>query len=294
MRRAATVALAGVGFVAAWAGPVRAADTAVPTAITTAALAAAASVDPHDTALVGQHRYQVGIFRPLTLRLAERLELRGHPLLFLIAPNAVLRVGLQVQPWGWTLASEYGLSVPTLAMRLSQGYLFPSWERGGGTVGWAAAPRLGLLASRRLPGDTWLTIKADLTVGVPLSHTDATPLDAPAPLELLLAPVLSGARARFGTLVERPFGARVRLRVYGDLYLRGRTPILQPPARPVWSNVTTRLGVGVDFLPGAQRRNRITVGVAWWNSDQHAIDEATFERVRTNEVWPTVDFVWGG
>lgn len=269
-------------------------DEVTPTIITTAALAVAGSVDPHNTAAVGEHRYRVGLFSPLAIRLGERLELQGHPLLFLVAPNALLRVGLAVRPGGWAIATEYGLSIPTVSMRLAQGYLFPSWARGGGTIGWAAAPRAGVLFGRMLPAEVAVTLKADLTAGIPITHSDAMPLDAPAPLNLLMAPVLTGVRARVGALGERALGNRVHLRVYGDLYLHGRTPILEPPAGPTWSNLTTRLGIGVDVLLGQLRLNRITLGAAWWNSDQHEIDEVTFGRVRTNEFWPTLDFVWAG
>ena len=102
---------------------------------------------PRDTAL-GVDRYAIGVFNPLAVRLNDRLELRTHPLLFLVAPNAVLRVQHRTDPTGWSLTAEYGLSIPTIAMRLSQGYLFPSWDRGGGHIGWSAAPRAGILASR--------------------------------------------------------------------------------------------------------------------------------------------------
>lgn len=285
-------ALAALAVLAAV--PASAADDVVPTVITTAALAAAGSVDPQNTAAVGEHRYRVGVFSPLTLRLGERLEVQGHPLLFLVSPNAVLRVGLAVRPAGWAIATEYGLSIPTVLMRLSQGYLFPSWERGGGAIGWVAAPRAGVLFGRMLRAQVGLTLKADLTAGIPVTRSDAMPLDAPAPLNVLMAPVLTGVRARVGALAERPLGERVRVRVYGDLYVHGRTSILQPPAGLSWSNLTARLGLGVDVLLGPLRLNRLTLGVAWWNSDQHEIDVATFERVRTNEFWPTLDFVWAG
>jgi hypothetical protein len=244
-----------------------------------------------DTAL-GVDRYSIGVFNPLALRLNERLELRTYPLLFFVAPNAVLRVQHRIAPAGWSFTAEYGLSIPTIAMRLSQGFLFPSWDRGGGHIGWAAAPTVGVLVSRAVASPTVVTLQADVTVGIPITPTDATPLDAPAPLNLLMAPVLTGIRTRFGALVDRALSPRVRLRLYADLYVHGRTGIQVAPAALGWSNVTTRAGVGIDFAPGARRKNRVTLGVAWWNSDQHEIDEVTFARVRSNEFWPTFDFIW--
>jgi hypothetical protein len=177
-------------------------------------------------------------------------------------------------------------------MRLSQGYLFPSWERGGGHIGWYLAPRVGLVATHRAASATVFTARADATIGLPLSIGEAQPLDAPAPLNLLMAPVLTGIRTRFGVLLDRAIGDRVRVRGYADLYVHGRSALEMGPDALTWSNVTTRAGAGVDFAPGARRKNRITLGVAWWNSDQHEIDPATFARVRTNELWPTFDFIW--
>jgi hypothetical protein len=249
---------------------------------------------PRETALVGVERFSVGVFNPLTLRLSERMELRSHPLLFLVAPNAILRVGYVRNPTGWSMAAEYGLSIPTVAMRLSQGYLFPSWKRGGGTIGWTVAPRAGAVVTRGFSTPTAVTASIDLTVGVPISRSDAMPLDAPAPLNLLMAPVLTGARAHAGVLIDRALTDALRLRGYGDAYVIGRSSLRSAVQGLGWSNLVTRVGLGLDFSPGRRRLNRLTLGFAWWNSDQHEIDETTFERVRTNEFWPTVDFVWAG
>ena len=87
---------------------------------------------------------------------------------------------------------------------------------------------------------TVITLQADVTVGIPITPTDATPLDAPAPLNLLMAPVLTGIRTRFGALLDRALSPRVRLRLYADLYVHGRTGIQVAPAALGWSNVTTR------------------------------------------------------
>jgi hypothetical protein len=249
---------------------------------------------PRDTALVGVERYAVGVFNPLTIRLSERMELRAHPLLFLVAPNAILRVGYVRDADGWSMAAEYGLSIPTMAMRLSQGYLFPSWERGGGTIGWSVAPRAGVVVTRGFSRPTTVTVATDVTVGVPISRSDAMPLDAPAPLNLLMAPVLTGARAHLGVLIDRQLTSALRLRGYGDAYVIGQSSPRNAVGGLGWSNLVTRVGVGLDLAPGRRRMNRVTLGLAWWNSEQHEIDEATFERVRTNEFWPTLDFIWAG
>lgn len=263
---------------------------------TTPALAANhAELSPRETALVRPEpgSYSVGVFNPLTLTVARSLELRTHPLLFLVAPNAILRVphrALVLVPGQWGLTGEYGLSIPTLGMRLTQGTLFPSWEHGEGHIGWSVVPRAGLVFSGVGDGKDVFSASADLAMQVPLTHSDAEPLDAPAPLDLLFAPTLGGYRARAGVLYDLPLGRRLRLRGYGDVYVYGRDAELEAPDD--WEHVTTRLGVGADWGFGRQLDKRVHLGVAWWNSDQHAIDPNSFERVRSNDVWPTLDFIW--
>jgi hypothetical protein len=137
-----------------------------------------------------------------------------------------------------------------------------------------------------------LTVRADVTAGIALTDSDAEPLDAPAPLDLVFAPILGRYRARIGVLYDVPFGRRIRLRGYGDVYVYGRDSEFELPQG--LENVTTRLGLGLDWGLGRALDKRLTVGVAWWNADQHAIDPDTFEPVRSNDIWPTFDFIWEG
>jgi hypothetical protein len=248
-------------------------------ALAAATEAAAEGLPARETAHIGP-RASVGVFNPLSVPLSETLEVRGHPLLFLVSPNAVLRVRhLEVREW--TLTGEYGLSVPTLAMRLTQGFLFPSWNTSDKRVGWTVVPRAGLVASHGAPSGNVLTLAADVAAGVPLGPNDATSLGTLAPLEVLLAPALAGWRAHAGALYDLPLSARLRGRAYADLYLH--------KARP--SPVTFRVGLGLDV--GVGESSRFTVGAQWWNSDQHARDMATGERHRSNDFVPTLDFIWG-
>jgi hypothetical protein len=32
----------------------------------------------------------------------------------------------------------------------------------------------------------------------------------------------------------------------------------------------------------------------WWNSDSRAIDYRTHQHVRSNDFFPTIDFIWAG
>ena len=60
-------------------------------------------------------------------------------------------------------------------------------------------PSVGALLSHATVARV-ITAKVDLSVGVPLSHSDLRPLEAPAPLEMLFAPILNKYRARAGVL----------------------------------------------------------------------------------------------
>lgn len=254
-------------------------------------------LSPRETALVRPEpwSYSVGVFNPLTLTVAKDLELQTHPLLFLVAPNAIVRVphrAFTPGPRQWGLTGEYGFSVPTLGMRLTQGTLFPTWEHEEGTIGWYLVPSAGLVASFTGLSHDVFTARVDVSAGFPLTESDAQPLDAPAPLDLVFAATLGRYRARFGVLYDVPLADRFRLRGYGDIYVYGRQTEFEAPQG--FENVTTRLGIGADLGFGDALDKRLHFGVAWWNSDQHAIDPDTFERLRSNDVWPTLDFIWEG
>jgi hypothetical protein len=223
--------------------------------------------------------WSVGVTEPLRISVSERVTLRTHPLLFLLAPNAHVRVGLGERA-GFTLAADAGASVPTLALRLLQGHLLPAWERSGQQVGLRLVPHLGLRASHPVREAGLLTLFADVAVGLRLSGERTPALGAPAPLELLLAPALGGVRSQAGALLEWALGPRLRLRAQldGAHYEAGGS---------AWS---THAALGLDV--GVGTHGRLALGGAWWNSDQHAYDFATGERYRSNDFLPTLDFIW--
>jgi hypothetical protein len=261
----------------------------------------AAALPARDTAFVwpSAGHYSVGVFNPLTVSVGSDVELQAHPLLFFVAPHLLVRVAhvpLVDECGSWGLTGEYGWSVPTPAMRLTQGTLFPAWEQGGGQIGWSVTPHAGAVASWR-GGSPWatnsvLTSRLDLSVGVPLTASDAQPLDAPAPLNLLFAPILNGYRGRMGVEWDLSLQRRWRLKLYGDLFVHGTQSELEWPQGA--ENLTSRLGAGLDVGFGQTQNRRLTFGVAWWNSEQHAIDPDTWQPLRSNDVWPTLDFIWGG
>jgi hypothetical protein len=229
-----------------------------------------------DTAFVGVEKVSVGVFAPLTYAFSEHIELRAHPILFLVAPNVVARVTHAVLN-GLRITGEYGVSIPTVPMRLARGYLFPS----DADIPWMVVPSAGVIASGGVPlGDVW-TASADVAYRVRLGPSSLTPTNAPAPLEMALAPGAGGYRVRAGGAYDAAVGERWRLRGYGDVFL-------WPGG--VLSPVAFRLGAAADLAVGA--KNRFTFGAVYWNSDTGRVDLASGQRLRSHDILPTVDFIW--
>lgn len=232
--------------------------------------------------------WSVGVWHPARCGVTDRVELRAHPLLFFVAPHVDARVRLATVG-GWQVAADGGLAFPSLAMRLLQGHLFPSFDRGGGTMGWVLVPQLGALASRGDPRSRVLTLRVDLAAGVPLVAPAARPLGAPAPLEILFAPVLAGYRARAGALYDARLSPRWRARGYADVFLHG---IDEDATRVGFhARLTFRAGGGLDLAVG--KASRLVLGVVIWNSFQHARDAAGRD-VRSTDPLPVIDFIWSG
>lgn len=232
-----------------------------------------------ETAAVGNRGdYSVGVFAPLDLGLADGLELRAHPILFLLSPNLDVRVA-HVRKARFALAGEYGFSVPTLLLRMSQGFLFPTT---GKEIPWAVVPHAGARASfGSVDSHVW-TLVADVAVGVPFGKNDLTPVGTWPFLEMQVTPLVTGIRGQLGALYDHRLSERVRLRGYVDAFLHRAQP----------SVLTIRAGLNVDVRVG--RKSRLTFGGVLWNADQHAIDRTTMQRVRSTDFLPTVDFIWAG
>jgi hypothetical protein len=245
----------------------------------------------------------VGVFNPLRIAVHEGLELQTHPLLFFVAPNVDARFALVRSPL--RLTAEAGLSMPTLAMRLVKGYLFPSWDTSQNDIGWMLIPRAGLLLSGNvLTHDVW-TLRADAAFRVALGPHSATPLNSfLTPLDLVLAAPLTGFRSRVGGAYDHAFNERLRLRGELNLYVTGSQGRLRDSGEDVGpiasiSPLVLTAHVGVDIA--VFQHSRITAGVLWANADQGAtrvVEGADgFServRVRSNDFLPTLDFIWAG
>lgn len=236
---------------------------------------------PRDTAQVGSRgSYRVGLFAPLRYGLGRGLEVETHPLLFLVAPNARLRVAHGTLG-GFRLTGEYGLSTPTPALRLAKGYLTPAWKSSDRRVGWIVVPRVGLVASREGAGRGVFTVTADVARGVGLTRNDLSPLDAPAPLDLVMAPALRGWRGHAGVSYDASLTRWLRARVAGEAYLHPPSP----------SRVSFRAGASLDLR--TTERTRLSLGVLAWNANQRERNAAGVP-VRSYDVLPTADFIWEG
>ncbi len=263
-----------------------------PSLIAILSLAAVGSVPTtlpaRDTAdVLARGRWSVGIVDPLRIGVHEGLEVSTHPILtLLLSPNVEARVALRTG--ALRVTGEYGVSVPSVAMRLTSGYLFPTWGKSDHRVGWFLVPSAGVAISAG-ERTTW-TGRFDTAIGIPIGRNDATPLDTFAPLELLFAPALTGLRHHASTFVDRAVVDWLRVRVGLDAWMMGPS---EPPKSPLV--FATRAGGDLRL----SRSLRLSLGLIVYDSDQHRQvvergEDRRFrrERVRSLDVYPTFDLVF--
>ena len=255
------------------------------------AAALAQPMPARDTARVmAAGKWRAGLFNPLEIGIGHGAEVSTSivPLLSL-APNVAVRV--EMGRWGpATITGEYGLAVPTGAMRLLGGYLFPSFANGQGEVGWSLVPTAGLWVSGGERGV--LTGRLETAIGIPLGDTSVTSLDTYAPVELLFAPTLNGFRTRVGAMYDYGLLDWLRARAGVSGTLIGASP--SPPRSPFYFSAEAALEVRLGSYV------RVSAGVVYFNSDQRATEVQTGEdgfahrvSVRSNDVFPTFDVIVG-
>jgi hypothetical protein len=106
------------------------------------------------------------------------------------------------------------------------------------------------------------------------------------PVAELFAPVFTGFRGRLKVSYDARLGLDwLRGRLFLGMNLHG-TNVDYP------SPVTVNGGGGFDVAVG--KYSRFTLGFIWWNADTRAIDPKTHKGVRSNDVYPTIDFIWAG
>lgn len=257
-------------------------------------LASASSAEPfpaRDTARVlPDGKWRAGLIAPLEVGLGHGMELSTSLVpWFLLAPNGAIRIELG-QLGAATVSGEYGLSLPTGAMHVLKGYVFPSFARGGGEIGWSLVPTAGLRISA---GERHvLTGSLETAFGIPLGPTDLEPLDTYAPIELLFAPALTGYRVRLGGLYDHAFLDWLRGRAGVAGYLVGKSAY--PPRSPLYFSAELALEVALG------KHVRVALGAIYYNYDQRetVLENGADGRlhrvsVRSNDFFPTLDLIVG-
>lgn len=266
-----------------------------------------------DTADVGNTgTYSVGLFNPLRVAFHNRFELEAHPLYFFVAPHlnfrfAVLKEPVETgqPPTGVRLTAEAGVLMPTFAMRLMKGFFFPSWSTSTNDIGFMLIPRVGLVVSGNVLTHDVLTFRIEGSMRIPLGPNSATPLNSfLAPLDILFAAPLTGFLGRAGGAYDHAFGDVLRLRGEVNFYVTGtqgnllsQETNLGPVAGISPFIFTAHLGLDIAVF----KNSRITVGALFANYDQGATEVVRRAdgfsdrvRVRSNNILPTVDFIWAG
>jgi hypothetical protein len=287
---------------AAAASPVDKTAVNLPTRVVTTVFPA------RETAHVrGRWDGQVGLFNPLRLGLADGIEVEAHPLVFLVAPHATVRVR-HLKQGPWTLTGLYSAGVPTGGFRLAAplglaGYLAPSCKVAAHNGSdsdcrqppWLVSLGLGVQASHQTFFASGLdgvaTVTLDVATGMPLSGQSQGNLGAWAPVETQFAPDLGLSRLRLRGAWDQALTSWLRAR--GEA---GLTWVEQKPDLGT-SPWLASLYVGADVR--LSHRLRLTAGAVYWNADQHELaferDAAGYDhavRVRTHSLWPTLDLLW--
>lgn len=257
-----------------------------------------------ETADVGpKGRWSIGLFNPLKYAISDSLEIETNPVYFFIAPNLNGRFALSKEAVRITI--EAGILVPTFAMRLTKGYLFPTWATSTNDIGWMVIPRGGIVISGNVrEHDVW-TLRADYAGRVLLGQNSASQLESfLAPLDLLFAAPLTGHLGGFGGKYDAALGRRLRVHAALNFYVQGTDSALmvggvsKGPIAPHDPFITTgHIGLDVAVF----KHSRITIGMLWANYDQGATqvvkDKDGFGvriPVRSNNFLPTLDYIWAG
>jgi len=198
--------------ITAWAaGPNPATAQAVEAAVPVDLAAGATGLNTHplfepgDTALLSARPWQVGVFGPLRWRYDDRTELSGHPLAFLVAPNAMIKRQVWHQGDLW-LAVRGGLGVPTGLLKLAQTQFWGDQY----SIGWMLSLDVAVIA-------TWQPAGSPLALSLHLrerwaptliGETDIVHNDTPL-LEESVAHITDGPTTIIGLDIDMYPGERL-------------------------------------------------------------------------------------
>ncbi len=253
--------------------------------------AASAAADPmpaRETARVlPKSGIAVGLMSPSAYGLGHGLEVTTMVIPWLlISPNLSVRAQL-LEKKGLVFSAEYGLAVPSGAMRLTQGYLFPSYAVTNIKPGFLLQQHAGFWLSGGSKG-TW-TARIDVT-GVFANDPNFGPLNSYAPFNLWFGPATGEPRWHLGGTYDHPLTDWLRGRVGLNGYLMGSsTSDLSPFYVSAEAGLEARLG----------KRMRLAIGGVWYNYDTHDVEQQADDtgrtqnvHVRTNDIYPTFDLVF--
>ena len=260
--------------------PVMSEQIAPPLPSKESAAPAKRSMNPLGTSsLLKKGQWETGIFGVTRIGLSDQLELRLHPLVALASPHFALRFA-HGEVAGGKVSIEWGVGVPTYALRMLQGDGAGTFFPTDVEIPWMIVPRAGLIWSKGNSKRIY-TVRSDVTLGVAFTQP-ARSVESPGEgwLDLLFAPSTDGYRARLGLTYDRVLTPGLRSRTSLDLYGTGiaANPMLLL-GRQV---VDICIGHGRDG-----RSNRVSVGVAWLNSFSHATGGS-----RSNDFMPVLDVVF--
>lgn len=237
---------------------------------------------------------QVALLAPSRIGLSDRVELHtAAPGWLLLSPNGGVKIALR-RAKSWTFSGDFSAALPTMGMRATAGYLFPSNEVSNAKIGPLLTLQSGFLATYRgrsgasPDGDrvTFAVDSAFLAVG-----KAPAPLDTYAPLELLLAPATARLRIHAGAHYLLALSETVHAFFGIDGYYLGASPA------PRRSPFLGALHLGATW--NLSRRVALTGGVVAYNSDQRATAIVEGPRgperrsVRSNDLFPLLDLAVG-
>jgi hypothetical protein len=227
----------------------------------------------------------------LAIGLGHGLELTTNLVpWFLLSPNLSVRAELlHRKASGLTLTTEFGLGVPSGAMYMLQGYLFPSNTVSGEGPPFLLQQHAGVWLSGGLRG-VW-TVHADVSGVLIGDQTKVAPLDSFVPLNLWFGPATAGSRWHLGGTYDLPFTTWLRGRAGFHLYALGKATTIERSVAYVGAEAALEVRLG--------RRMRVALGAQWYNYDNGQTvveqnDAGRFQRVnvRSNDIYPTLDVVY--
>ncbi len=237
---------------------------------------------------------QVALLAPSRIGLSERVEFHtAAPGWLLLSPNGGVKIALR-RTKSWTFSGDLSAAIPTMGLRATSGYLFPSNEVSNAKIGPLLTLQSGFLATyhgRGGPSSSGDRVTIVVDSAFLLAGKAPAPLDTYAPLELLLAPATARLRVHAGAHYLLALSETLHAFFGFDGYYLGVSPA------PRRSPFVGALNLGATW--NLSRRVALTGGLFAYNSDQRATAIVEGPRgperrkVRSNDLFPLLDLAIG-